>query len=117
MLTLEPSGKSDLENICREPPPLLFPDPRFPKGEFSRLSFSKQTPASAAMCPHMLCQLNHQTAQPDRFPVMESLTRAPEALSHEHMVSNGLVAELVLCEGDPNTFGIRTSVGWGKLLL
>lgn len=117
MLTLEPSGKSDLANICREPPPLLFPDPLLPEGEFSRLSFSKQTSASASVCSHMLYQLNYQTDQPDRFPVINSFPGDPEALRHAHMVSNGLVAELMVCEGDRNTFGIRTNVGRGMLLL
>lgn len=110
LLTLEPSGKSDLENICREPPPLLSRDPLLPEGECSlRLNFSKQTSASASVCPHMLYQLNHQTDQPDRFPVINSFPGDPGALSHAHMVSNGLVAELMVCEGDLNTFGIRTT--------
>lgn len=118
LLTLEPSGKSDLENICREPPPLLSRDPLLPEGECSlRSNFSKQTSASASVCPHMLYQLSHQTDQPDRFPVINSFPGDPGALSHAHMVSNGLVAELMVCEGDLNTFGIRTNGSQGKLLL
>lgn len=118
LLTLEPSGKSDLENICREPPPLLCRDPLLPEGECSlHLNFSKQTSASASVCPHMPYQLNYQTDQPDRFPVINSFPGNPGALSHAHMVSNGLVAELMVCEGDLNTFGIRTNVIQGKLCL
>ena len=117
MLTWEPSGKSDLENICRKRLLCFSQTHSFLKESFSRLNISKPTSASDTMCPHMPHQLNYQTSQTDRFPVISSFPGDPEALSRAHMVSGGLVAELMLYEGDLNTFGIRPNVGRGALLL
>lgn len=56
--------------------------------------------------------------QPARWlPSDEFSSWGPQALSHAHVVSNGLVTELMPYEGDLHAFGIRTHVGWGKLCL